>query len=54
MDYLTPDLKQTDEELKTQAKLNFKGLPGEQINFTKWPSNFSCYFWSSKNYRKDR
>lgn len=31
MDYLTPDLKQTDEELKTQAKLNFKGLPGEQI-----------------------
>jgi len=31
MDYLTPDLKQTDEELKTQVKLNFKGLPGEQI-----------------------
>ena len=31
MDYLTTDLKQTDEELKTQAKLNFKGLPGEQI-----------------------
>ena len=31
MDYLTPDLKQTDEELKTQAKLNYNGLLGEQI-----------------------
>ena len=31
MDYLTPDLKQTDEELKNQAKLNYNGLPGEQI-----------------------
>ena len=27
MDYLTPDLEKTDEELKSQAKLNFKGLP---------------------------
>ena len=31
MDYLTPDLKQVDEELKAQAKLSFNGLPGEQI-----------------------
>ena len=31
MNYLTPDLKQADEELKAQAKLSFNGLPGEQI-----------------------
>ena len=31
MDYLTPDLKQVDEELKAQTKLSFNGLPGEQI-----------------------
>ena len=31
MDYLTPDLEKTDEELKSQAKLNFNGLLGEQI-----------------------
>lgn len=31
MDYLSPDLSQTDEELKAQAKLEFNGLPGEQI-----------------------
>ena len=31
MDYLTPDLEKTDEELKVQAKLNYNGLPGEQI-----------------------
>ena len=28
MDYLTPDLEKTDEELKSQAKLNFNGLLG--------------------------
>ena len=31
MDYLTPDLEKTDEELKLQAKLSFNGLLGEQI-----------------------
>ncbi len=31
MDYLTPDLEKTDEELKVQTKLNYNGLPGEQI-----------------------
>ena len=31
MDYLTPDLENTDEELKEQAKRKYNGLLGDQI-----------------------
>ena len=31
MDYLTPDLEKTDEELKEQAKTKYNGLLGDQI-----------------------
>ena len=31
MDYLTPDLEKTDEELKEQAKRKYNGLLGDQI-----------------------
>ena len=31
MDYLSPDVEKTDEELKEQAKTKFNGLLGDQI-----------------------
>ena len=31
MDYLSPDVEKTDEELKEQAKTKYNGLLGDQI-----------------------